>query len=396
MRKSPIRLLSIVALVATLAACDLVGLFGGNEIQSPKQFSLDTFESNVRAAFLPNTVGFAYVILQNGQEVRSDAEGLGRTGIDGQRWMTVTDRMHIASVSKTITTAAVLRLIEDTPGLTLDSSIEPYLPPFDPSSGAWERHVSIGFLTFRELLSHSSGVDFSVIPGGPTSDNTDDTSLQDVIRAGTTLTKTPRYANQHHALFRVIIPNVLGAARLPGEADDDYHSRVFGDYVQQVVFDPAGVSSAQTAPPASPNLYYAWPDGGLAGVGGATDFTPTYGAFGWYLSVMELGAFLATLRYTEDIISASSRLVMDSEELGYWNTRVGENGTYRMKQGGWVYASGPARGMQSVVANFTAGVQAAVIVNSRPDDALFGGANGFNMASIMRDAFDDAFLDAGD
>ena len=141
----------------------------------------------------------------------------------------------------------------------------------------------------------------------------------------------------------MIIPNVLGAARLAGEADDDYHSRVFGEYVQQVVFDPAGVSSAQTAPPASPNLYYAWPDGGLAGVGGATDFTPTYGAFGWYLSVMELGAFLATLRYTEDIISASSRLVMDSEELGYWNTRVGENGTYRMKQGGWVYTSGPAR-----------------------------------------------------
>ena len=191
MMESVIRLVSIVALAATLAACDLVGLFGGNEIQSQKQFSLDAFESNIRAAFLPNTVGFAYVILQNGQEVRSDAEGPGRTGTDGQRWMTVNDRMHIASVSKTITTAAVLRLVEDTQGLTLDSSIEQYLPPSDPSSGAWERHVSIGFLTFRDLLSHSSGVDFSLIPGGPTSDK------PTTRRSRTSSGPTPRSRRPH-------------------------------------------------------------------------------------------------------------------------------------------------------------------------------------------------------
>jgi CubicO group peptidase (beta-lactamase class C family) len=390
------RILLAASIVAVLAACEMGSVLTGTEIQAQKQFSLDAFETNIRSFFITRSVGFSYVIVQNGVEVRSDGVGNGRTNADGQRAMSVNDRMHIASVSKTITTAAVLRLIEDTPGLSLDSSIEPYLPAHDPTTGAWDRHVSIGFLTFRQLLSHSTGFDFTIIAGGPTSDNNDDASLQEVIANGSTLTKIPRYANQHHALFRVIVPNVLDWPRTRGESDEDYHSRVFGEYVQQVVFDPAGITAGSPVPPVNPNLYYAWQDGGLPGVGGTVDFSTHYGAYGWYLSAMDLGAFLATLRHTEDIITAASRQIMDADELGYWNSREGENGTYRMKQGGWIYTSNPLRrGLQAIIANYSAGVQAAVIVNSRPDDTLFGGDGGFDMASLMRDFFDDAFVDAG-
>jgi hypothetical protein len=58
-----------------------------------------------------------------------------------------------------------------------------------------------------------------------------------------------------------------------------------------------------------------------------------------------------------------------------------------MKQGGWAYTvDGVSKGMQSVAAHFPGGVDAAVIVNSRSAPA-------FNMANVMRDAFDASFVD---
>ena len=215
-----------------------------------------------------------------------------------------------------------------------------------------------------------------------------DARLEEHIEIGNILLQEPAaYDNVNHALFRVIVPNLLGEEHTDSsETEAQFHARVFGEYVQQVMFTPSGVPAerATTVPPDNANRYYPWPYDNQPGVNG-TDFSLSYGAYGWYMSAVDLLRVLTYLRFTEDIISDESRAVMNSEELGWWNTRTGDHGTYNMKQGGWFWSSNPVKGMQSIAANFAAGVQAVVIVNSRP-------AQPFDMAGFMTEAFDNAFV----
>ncbi|MFW6313653.1 MAG: serine hydrolase domain-containing protein [Spirochaetota bacterium] len=378
--------LLIAAAVLALTACD--GIFGGgDQIQAQEVFSLVLFEQNVRDAFA-GSVGFTYAIAQDGSLKRADGVGVGLTEFEpeGERQMHEDQRMHIASISKTITTAAVLRLLEDTPGVGLDSSIEPYLPPL------WTRGPGVGAISFRQLLAHKSGFFFGLVAAGETDD-----LLAEHIEDGNILQQDdPIYDNVHHALFRVVVPYLLGEQHTDSsETEAQFHARVFAEYVQEVVFTPAGVpaSRATTVPPANSNRYYPWPYDNLPGVDG-TDFTLNHGAYGWYLSVVDLAAVLAHLRFTEDIVSDESRTIMNAENLGWWNTRTGDHGTYNMKQGGWRWTSRPVeKGMQSIAANLAAGVQAVVIVNSRRDpSATDPTLQPFDMATMMRDAFDNAFV----
>ena len=381
---------TIVAAVLLITACE--GLFDGrfNQIQPQKVFSMDLFEQNVRDTFTNASVGFTYAIAQNGSLVRGGEVGFGRTQFEpaGTRLMERNQRMHIASISKTITTAAVLRLLQDTPGVGLDSGVEPYLP------AAWVRGPGIGndALTFRHLLAHKSGFFHGQVAPGETDDR-----LADHIAIGNILPQEPAvYDNANHAMFRVIIPNLLGVEHTDSsETLEAFHARVFGTYVQDVVFTPAGVPAARatTVPPANANRYYPWPYDQLPGVEG-TDFSLSYGAYGWYMSVVDLLAVLTYLRFTEDIISHESRAIMNDERLGWWNTRTGDHGTYHMKQGGWFWTNNPVeKGMQSIAANYSAGVQAVVIVNSRRDpSATDPSLQPIDMAGVMRDAFDNAFV----
>ena len=369
-----------------LAACG--GLFdaGGDLIQAQKVFSMDLFEQNVRDTFTGQSVGFTYAIGQNGTLVRSGEIGFGRTEDEPDeevnRDIDRDDRMHIATIGKTITPAAVLRLLQDIPGVDLGSSVDPYLP------ASWVKGPGIGgsAFTFRHLLAHKSGLFYGQVAEGETDDR-----LAEHIEIGNILPQEPAaYDNVNHALFRVIIPNLLGERHTDSsETEAQFHARVFGEYVQEVVFTPAGVPAerATTVPPGNANRYYPWPYDQQPGDNG-TDFSLSYGPYGWYMSVVDLLRVLTYLRFTEDIISNESRTVMNTERLGWWNTRTGANGgIYNMKQGGWRWSSNPTKGMQSVVANFSAGVQAAVIVNSRPEET-----ETFDMASVMRDAFDNAFV----
>ncbi len=358
----------------------------------PKKFDMDRFELNIKGAFNGQTTGYSYAISKNGVLQRSDGILWGRTSSEpgGQRDMHENDRMHIASISKTITTAAVLRLLHDQ-GLGLDSSIEPFLPQADASANpTWVRGPGVIGLTFRKLLDHRSGIDFSKGTGGET-----DASLASRIANGVELPDTVLYHNFHTALFRIIVPYVLGEKPARNESLPNFHSRVFGQYVQRVVFSPAGIPSnrATTVPPPNPNRYYNWPWDGLPGDGeDDMDFTLRYGAYGWYMSSVDVARFLAYLRFTNLIIPSSMRSIMNNERLGWNNTRVSTYGTYHMKQGSWRWSFGPGnpavwvRGTQSIAANFSGGIQAVVIMNSQAVPA-------YNMANRLRDAFDFAHID---
>lgn len=173
------RIAYVAGVVVTLVV--LVTCNNGLQLADPNAFDLDQFEANIVGAFQNYTVGYAYAISSNGTLVRSGAAGSGRTPIDGQTDMSIHNRMHIASISKTITTAAVLRLLEDTPGVDVDDSVAPYLPP------TWVQGAGIDNLTFRELLSHKSGLNDK---GPQTSGATSYDNLKSYVSQGATLPKT--------------------------------------------------------------------------------------------------------------------------------------------------------------------------------------------------------------
>jgi len=384
MKSSRVVLVSAVLAIAVLvSSCDQVGLVGGTGqdlAQGLPVFSVDLFEQNIRNAFLNESVGFTYAIAVQGTLERSDAVGSARLAPDSPRSMAVADKMHVASVSKTIATAAILRLIQDTPTITLQSSIAPYLP------SGWTVDPSVLFVSFEDLLLHQAG--FSYPDGQSRFTNRD---LQTMISTGVVDPNQPpnqTYSNAHHNLLRVIVPEILGVSPLVGEDDVTFRARVFGTYVQDVVFDPAGVT-APVMPPADPVHYYAFPHDGNAGLGLDTgwQFSEDFGAYGWYLSAVDIVRILSYLNYTEAIVSEEMRDAMNQQEYGYWNSRTGDKGRYQMKQGGWSYTvDSVSKGVQSIAAHFPGGIDAAVIVNSRRDP-------GFNMASVMRDAFDASFVD---
>ena len=378
MSRGRIWMVAAVAVVV-LGSCDLIGFGGPQGIQSGLPvFSVDLFEDNIRDAFTGQSVGFTYAIAVGGTLQRSDGVGSATVNPDGVRAMNVNDKMHIASISKTITTIAVLRLIQDTPGLERWSSIGPYLP------SGWAAGPGVWGLSFENLLVHESGFSF---PANQSRFYHAD--LRSLIGTGVVGDPTDAvYSNSHHSLFRVIIPEVLGTEQPSAEPDDVFYARVFGEYVQEVILDPLGIT-AGIVPPATPNLYYAFPHDGTAGLGTGANwtFTEDFGAYGWYLSVIDLVNILTSLHHTEELISSGMRAVMNQEEMGYWNSRTGDKGRYLLKQGGWAYTvDSVTKGVQSIAGYFPGGVSAAVIVNSRTAAAP-------SMANIMRDAFDASFVD---
>lgn len=177
------------------------------------RFDLDRFEQNIRKAFAgEKATGYAYATNVDGQLKRSGKGGVAQRARDHVNENDVnvpveqspTKRMNIASGTKTITAAAVLKAIQDKkspgyPNLTINSKIDPFLP------APWVRGPGVKELTFKELLSQYSGMNNN---GGAT----DGKSLQKWIADGVTREKGDfQYINGNIAIFRVILPYMLAS-----------------------------------------------------------------------------------------------------------------------------------------------------------------------------------------
>ncbi len=376
MRNRFVTAVAVLVAATVLIACDPPG-FGGPQDLAPAfpVFQADLFEQNLVDTFGSQSVGFTYAIAVGGHLQRSGALGSATLTPDANRAMHVTDRMHVASISKTVTTIAALRALQDIAGTGLNTSFAQYLP------AGWSG-TGVGALTFGNLLRHESGFDF---PSNQSRFYHND--LRSLITAGVVGDTTVGvYNNSHHSLLRVIIPNMIGASQESNETEEEFYARAFAEYVDSVIFSPLDIN-ASIQPPPTPNLYYAFPHNAATGLGTGADWTYTLdpGGYGWYLSALDLVKILVYLHETEDLISAAMRTAMNQDEMGYWNSRTGDHGRYLLKSGSWGYTvDSVTQGVQSIAGRFPYGVSAAVIVNSRTTPAL-------NMANLIRDAYDAAF-----
>lgn len=346
-------------------------------------FDIDLFEQNIRATLDGETVGYTYSIGKSGTLHSQDGVGLARTEADGELPQSATKDMTVASVSKTITTVAALRVFEEK-GISVDDPIGPWLP------GTWEPGAGVAEITFRELMTHTSGLRQNYETA--TGESGKVTSAYDNIKIAVEQdlgSQTGSYANMNFGIFRIMLPAMLLDTEVPGYdfsvglADewDALTSTIFDDHMR-ALFASIGVDGGCEPSDPAATVLYRLPYDGAPGWE-TSSYLLGCGGYGYYLSANDLTAFLSYLRYTDQLLSPESRTLMRDGLLGL-QTKSGTHGTSYGHGGYWTSDSGA---MTSCVLSFPIHVDASLLINSEGGDYN-------STCSVLADAFDDAWVPA--
>ncbi|HEV2235072.1 MAG TPA: serine hydrolase, partial [Ktedonobacterales bacterium] len=244
----------------------------------------DDWAAGITARIDPQAVGYGFAILSHGQVARQRVFGLARTDADGALAFTPNVQINLASLTKTITAVAVVRLLT-AKRISLDAAITPWLPR------DWTLGPNVATITFRELMTHTSGL------RGASDLATSYDDLRTLIAQGIALgDKTYTYQNQNFALFRVLIPGLRGvdlarAADPAATAAAVYLSDLSDVFGQTFpITCKPGMGGAPYA------LAYPFPADANRGTDWG-DWTATCGGGGLYLSLNALSAFLNQLTH---------------------------------------------------------------------------------------------------
>ena len=181
--------------------------------------------------------GLAVGIVEDGVLVYS--RGFGVRDLGSNAPVDVDTLFHLASISKTYTTAAVMQLVERDV-LTLDDPLERHLPAFAGSG-----------ILIRHLLTHTAGLGDWVRPTG-----TSEASAVDAY-VGRIASHRPAYAPGKGWEYSDADFNVLGALI------EKVSGRPFCDYVEEQIIAPAKLTHT-TCRQAESKQNSAWPHRGEA------------------------------------------------------------------------------------------------------------------------------------
>jgi hypothetical protein len=288
--------------------------------------------------------------------------------------MSFHDRYNVASVSKTITAAALLRALLDSSQASLDSPFAPFLPSH------WGVHNSLKNITFRQLLQHRSGFRFA--------NQVTYAAMKGNMAAGVNAGNIGSYDynNVNYGIMRLLIPRLAGYNLFqlsPGtpsvlapalESGQDLQlASCYIDYTQKKVWDKAGAPPMACKPTDNyPALCYQFPPN----LGKGThfgDMTLTCGSRGWNASSVHLNAFQRALHLFNAILPESLAKKMIDEQLGYDGSGTTKNAYTYYHKGGYYPGSMNPGELHSYIIGFSNGVQLALIINSQfdgPDDLL--------------------------
>jgi CubicO group peptidase (beta-lactamase class C family) len=308
------------------------------------------------------SVGYAFVVRYRDSNITAErAGGSARRAPDSNpAAMTVDSRLNIASVSKTITAAALLKLMAKK-NLSVDVKAHTLLPP-DWSFGPNFKTVSV-----RELLTHYSGVRF---PGEVTYAN-----LKAGVAGGVKMADKPvyQYNNSNFGLMRIMIARLANPALSPIEsAAPEVYGNTYMWAVKNEVFTPAGLGNENIlCKPASDitPLVYQYPSPNIAGTNFG-DMSTTNASRGWNMSAKQLSTFAGKLFFSDSILSQQQVDTMITDDLGVYSSQLtpavvefGHNGYYPGKdEKGNVFNAGE---LNSVLVGFSNGISVALLVNSQ-------------------------------
>jgi len=285
--------------------------------------------------------GYAYEILQNGRVVASDQRGFARAPrekVSPSVPMTLFKPAPMASVSKTITAVAMLRLWEEKKGgFSLDDPFWPYVKRLAPHPDP-----EVTKITIRQLLKHQSGF-------GKTADLTSHEDLSALLKRP--LVRRPgrkfEYLDNNYYIARVVLEQI---------ARESYPR-----YVRNHVLRPMGITQMKTCcEPHAPMCGYGEADDqSKPGYPFAWDCTRWAGGAGWYGSVDDMARFMHGLR-DGNVLSGQAKQILFTDALGFDWEEPGFG-----KGGDWVFDDNVQEGeVHTAVCYFPDGIEAAMVINA--------------------------------
>ncbi len=358
MKKSPLFLMMIACLLSTSAckktATDDVCIPGLN---------LEVFDAQLRSNLNTGLKGYTYLIMKDGQVKYTYSDGHARSPQDGLQPWDEFQKMHVASISKTITTVATLRLLK-MKGLDPSEKIYKYLPP------DWQIGPNVQSLTFSDLMSHRAGF-LDKINDAPTL-STEYDGLKIMVANGANGMKSRIYSNVHHALLRIILPVLWDYPNNSAPIyNEDYTARRYEQIVNELVFNPLGIQAS---------LFDNDPNGGVLAYSSASDpdgafetfdYRKKAGGYGWVLSARDVAKFWAYLWHSDELLDEEQRQQMRDTEMGLWNSGNSNGGRYYCKLGGWfTTVNGLEHWLRSAAVEFPDGTAVVLFVNSTSSKGL--------------------------
>jgi len=238
--------------------------------------------------------GYSIAIYSGSKLVLNRSAGQRSKEIDneGAQPFTNNTRIHIASLSKTITSMATLELLQEK-GISVYDSIYKYLP------GHWMLSSSFKSITFHQLLTHTSGLRHK-----DGSCNNGDINTYSSLRAMAERTIEPSkaycYQNANFGFLRLLLPVVNGLELTGNDKQDDVNTQLaYEQLVQQRLFDKNGIANALCEWQPGYALLYDYPYTGRPGFN-AGKLTGRAGGLGWYLTASELAKVLSHLSTPSD------------------------------------------------------------------------------------------------
>lgn len=293
--------------------------------------------------------------------------------------MSTSVRFHIASVSKAISAAALLKLLNLRTDYKLDDPFHPLLPDH------WHVHESLRKVSFGQLLSHTSGLPVSGYGYQ---------SIKNRMAEGinTNDIGTANYAGINYGIIQLLIPRLAKMPVLQLNRSDSkaeilqaaIYSGFYISYVQNEVFKKAGLTKLHCkALPFASGVCYHFPDKGKAG----TDFgnqEELAASKGWVMSAEQMAKFFRVLRYTENVLPFWLSKKMASDSLGYFGKGSTSEGVGCYWKNGGFPGSENKGELNSLIIGYDNDIQVALIINSEL-------TNSKGMVGIINEAHDAAY-----
>ena len=311
--------------------------------------------------------------------------GLARTATDGSLAMEPDLVTDLASVSKTLTATGILQLLAKD-SLTIDTPISSYI------YSDWKQGANINLLTFRHLLTHTTGfaqTDSNCGTNGTGSGSGIDYSgLEAIVAHGVpnaSYIGVPQYGNCNFALLRELMPALSGKSLLGysnGPARAKASSTLYINYMNAHVFAPVSVPTSECKPPAGFDiLTYPFPAGATPGTDWG-DWSLTCGSGGWVLSPDQLFRVVNNLATGATLLTKTERQQMITDSLG-WDSAVRNDcpSPYVCKNGD---LNDGSRYLWTYAGILKCNVPVVLVVNS-PLPSFY--QNGEDIIGLVKDAF---------
>ena len=324
---------------------------------------------SMMAAYAGNVPGAALLVLRDGEPVVR--KGYGLAELAPRTPVTSDTRFRLASVSKQVTAAAILLLVQDGT-LSLDDPLRRWLPGLPPATSG---------ITLHHLLTHTSGLaDYEDLLPSDLEGQVQDADVLRLLEGVDRLDFAPgsryRYSNSGYVLLGLVVARAS--------------NQEFPAFLHERIFQPLGMGAVALVDGGPPVPHRAYGHSEMGGAWTRTDQGPTsatLGDGGIYASIDDLAKWDAALgddRLLRDDLRAlafAAHISTDEPDVdayGYgWRLHASEHGPLQ-------WHSGESIGFRNVILRWPERRLTVVVLSNRNDPEPYGLARRIAAAVLSR------------